>query len=73
MSAAKLLNGWSGTVLNVVEVTPALEMNVVPTRSIVTLSPCSTIVSDGNASPPWLTKITGPSRGTGMRGVWTTA
>ena len=32
----KLENGWSGTVLNVVLVTPDFEINVVPTKSIVT-------------------------------------
>ncbi len=30
--SSKVLKGWSGTVLNVVEVIPALLMNVVPTR-----------------------------------------
>ncbi len=34
--SSKLETGWSGTALNVELVTPALLMNVVPTRSIVT-------------------------------------
>ena len=43
-------------------------MNVSPTRSIVMLSPCSTISRSGNAAP-WLTKYAGPSSGTGRTGV----
>ena len=34
--SSKLVTGWSGTVWNVLEVIPALLMNVEPTRSIVT-------------------------------------
>src|SRR5277367_6061719 len=34
--SVNVLKGWSGTVLNVVLVTPALLMNVVPTKSTVT-------------------------------------
>ena len=33
--SSKLETGWSGTVLNVLEVTPVLLMKVLPTRSIV--------------------------------------
>ena len=50
--SSKSSKGTSGTVLNVVLVIPALLMNVAPTRSTRTPSPCRTIVSDGNASPP---------------------
>src|SRR5271167_55442 len=67
--SSKLLNGASGTVLNVVLVIPALLMNVAPTMSTVTPSPCNMIVRLGNASPPCDTKITGPCNGTGSSGV----
>ena len=63
------MTGWSGTVLNVELVIPALLMNVFPVSTIVTPSPWSTISRSGNASPPWLTKYAGPSRGTGRIGV----
>src|SRR6202167_3532688 len=63
------LTGTSGTVLNMLEVIPALLMNVVPVRSTLTPSPCNTTISDGNASPPWETKYTGPSNPTGSSGV----
>ena len=52
---------------------PALEMNVEATTSTRTPSPCSTISSEGNASPPWLTKYTGPVNCTGSTGVSTLA
>src|ERR1700733_4003259 len=39
-------------------------MSVLPARSIVTFSPCSTSTSWGNAAPPWETKYAGPVRGT---------
>src|ERR1700728_1408643 len=66
---SKVPTGTSGTVLNVLLVMPALLMNVVPVRSTLTPSPCSTTTSDGNASPPWETKYTGPVNGTGSSGV----
>ena len=59
----------SGTVLNVVEVIPVLLMNVVPTRITFTPYPCRTTSRLGNASPPWLTKYTGPASGSGMFGT----
>ena len=37
----------------------------IPSRTIVTLSPCSTISTSGKAALPWLTKIAGPVSGTG--------
>ena len=54
--SSKLPKGTSGTVLNVLLVIPALLMNVSPTSSTVTPSPCRTMIRLGNASPPWETK-----------------
>src|SRR6202167_1926833 len=67
--SSNVLTGTSGTVLNVLEVIPALLMNVVPVRSTLTPSPCNTTIRDGNASPPWETKYTGPSNPIGNSGV----
>jgi hypothetical protein len=41
---------------NVVDVIPALSMNVLPVSWIVTPSPWSTSTRSGNAAPPWETK-----------------
>ena len=43
----ELVNGASGTALNVEVRTPLREIAVSPCRSIVTLSPCSTMISSG--------------------------
>jgi hypothetical protein len=69
--SSKLVNGASGISFSVPVVIPALLMNVVATASIVTPSPCNTMFRFGNASPPWLTKYSGPSNGTGRIGVRT--
>src|SRR4029077_7051841 len=67
--SSKELIGTSGTRLNVLLVIPTLEMNVEPVRSTRTPSPWRITTSEGNASPPWETKYTGPVSPIGNTGV----
>ena len=61
------LIGSSGTVSNLVYVTPFL-MSVLPSRVMRIMPPrslpWSRNTTSGNAAPPWDTRIAGPARGT---------